>query len=65
MEIFMTVLQIALAVTTMAMVLALATGAVILMWEEKERRRKNAESNRRVCKVSERTAVQDEMAENK
>ena len=56
MEIFMTVLQAAIAVTTLAMVLALATGAVILMWEEKERRNKNAFNRKRFSEMSDRAS---------
>ena len=56
-------LQIMITVTTVAMILVLAVGAVILVWEEKERRYKNAKKNRRLRKMSKRTAVQDVVAE--
>lgn len=65
MEIVEVALQIMITVTTVAMILVLAVGAVILVWEEKERRYKNAKKNRRLRKMSKRTAVQDVMAEEK
>ena len=65
MEIVEVTLQIMITVTTVAMILVLAVGAVILVWEEKERRYKNAKKNRRLRKMSKRTAVQDEVAQNK
>ena len=63
MEIVEVALQIMITVTTVAMILVLAVGAVILVWEEKERRYKNAKKNRRLRKMSKRTAVQDVVAE--
>jgi hypothetical protein len=54
-----------ITVTTVAMILVLAVGAVILVWEEKERRYKNAKKNRRLRKISKRTAVQDVVAKEK
>lgn len=65
MEIVEVALQIMITVTTVAMILVLAVGAVILVWEEKERRYKNAKKNRRLHKMSKRTAVQDVVAEEK
>ena len=65
MEIVEVALQIMITVTTVAMILVLAVGAVILVWEEKERRYRNAKKNRRLCKMSKRTAVQDVVAEEK
>ncbi|MEE1038325.1 MAG: hypothetical protein U0K95_04085 [Eubacterium sp.] len=65
MEIVEVALQIMITVTTVAMILVLAVGAVILVWEEKERRYKNAKKNRRLRKMSKRTAVQDVVAEEK
>ena len=63
MEIVEVALQIMITATTVAMILVLAVGAVILVWEEKERRYKNAKKNRRLRKMSKRTAVQDVVAE--
>ena len=57
MEIVEVTLQIMITVTTVAMILVLAVGAVILVWEEKERRYKNAKKNRRLRKMSKRTTV--------
>ena len=57
MEIVEVALQIMITVTTVAMILVLAVGAVILVWEEKERRYKNAKKNRRLRKMSKRTTV--------
>lgn len=65
MEIVEVALQIMITVTTVAMILVLAVGAVILVWEEKERRYKNAKKNRRLRKMSKRTTVQDVVAEEK
>lgn len=65
MEIVEVALQIMITVTTVAMILVLTVGAVILVWEEKERRYKNAKKNRRLRKMSKRTAVQDVVAEEK
>lgn len=65
MEIVEVALQIMITVTTVAMILVLAVGAVILVWEEKERRYKNAKKNRRLRKMSKRTAVKDVVAEEK
>ena len=63
MEIVEVALQVMITVTTVAMILVLAVGAVILVWEEKERRHRDVKKNRRLRKMSKRTAVQNVVAE--
>ena len=63
MEIVEVALQVMITVTTVAMILVLVVGAVILVWEEKERGHRDVKKNRRLRKMSKRTAVQDVVAE--